>query len=124
MNASTPKQQDQLAERVRSAIGVRRNIVEKRMFGGIAFMVRGHMAFGVVHGKLMVRVGPALYDNALAEPHVAPMDFTGRPMRGMVFVRPAGIASPTALRRWLRRGMDYVDTLPRKSTAAPRSRRT
>jgi TfoX/Sxy family transcriptional regulator of competence genes len=82
--------------------------VEKKMFGGLTFMVAGRMACGVVHDELMVRVGPDGHDAALAEPHTRPMDFTGRPMRGMVYVDPAGVASDADLASWLDRAISVA----------------
>ena len=84
------------------------------MFGGLAFMARGHMCCGLVQAKLMVRVDPQAYDRLLQEPHVRPMDFTGRPMRGFLYVEPAGVASAPALRKWIGRGLAFVKHLPPK----------
>jgi TfoX/Sxy family transcriptional regulator of competence genes len=94
-----------LAERIRTALRGRDDVVEKKMFGGITFMVAGRMACGVVHDDLMVRVGPDGHDEAIAEPHARPMDFTGKPMRGMVYVAPAGVATDDALRGWVERAV-------------------
>lgn len=88
---------------------------EKKMFGGLAFMCRGHMAVGIVGSSLMARVGPQAHDAALARPHVRPMDFTGRPMNGYVFIDPPGIESDAELAGWVRRCLDFVATLPPKS---------
>ncbi len=71
-----------LAERIRGILDNRRDVSERRMFGGIAFMIRGHMSVGIVKDDLMVRVGPETYDNLVRQPHSRPMDFTGRPMKG------------------------------------------
>jgi TfoX/Sxy family transcriptional regulator of competence genes len=94
-----------LADRIRTALRGRDDVVEKQMFGGLTFMVAGKMACGVVHDDLMVRVGPDGDGPALAEPHTRPMDFTGRPMRGMVYVDPAGVASDADLARWVERAV-------------------
>ena len=101
-----------LAERVRAALKRSRGIGEKKMFGGLAFLLDGKMCCGIVRKELMVRVGPKLYDEALREPHVRPMDFTGRPMRGMVFVAPAGLRTDAALRGWIDRAKHFVRSLP------------
>jgi TfoX/Sxy family transcriptional regulator of competence genes len=106
---------EELAERVRTALDDVRDVREKRMFGGIAFMVGGHMACGIVGDELMLRLGEDAADAALDEPHVRPMDFTGRPMRTMVFVRSTGIASQAALKSWVGRALRYVQTLPAKT---------
>jgi TfoX/Sxy family transcriptional regulator of competence genes len=97
-----------LAERIRTARGGRDDVVERKMFGGIAFMVGGRMACGVVHDDLMVRVGPNGNDAALAEPHTRPMDFTGRPIRGMVYVAPSGVVTDADLSRWVDRAVDVA----------------
>lgn len=97
-----------LATRVRTALRGREDVLEKKMFGGLTFMVAGKMACGVVHEDLMVRVGIDGHDSALAEPHARPMDFTGRPLRGMVYVDPAGVASDADLARWVDRGVDVA----------------
>jgi hypothetical protein len=81
------------------------------MFGGIAFMARGHMACGIVGDDLMVRLGEDAADAALDEPHVRPMDLTGRPMRTMVFVAPAGCAGD-GLGRWVDAAVSHTRTLP------------
>jgi TfoX/Sxy family transcriptional regulator of competence genes len=94
-----------LADRIRRMLATRDDVEERRMFGGIAFMVAGRMACGVIHDDLMVRVGPDGHDDALAQPHARPMDFTGRPMRGMVYVAPAGIATDEGLARWVDRAV-------------------
>ena len=103
-----------LAGRVRRALSRRRGVSEKKMFGGLAFMLHGHMCCGVVKDRLMVRVGPKAYEHALAEPHARPMDFTGRPMTGMVFVAPAGLATDAALARWIGRAVAFGSSLPPK----------
>ena len=103
-----------VAERVRSAVKRSPGVVEKRMFGGIAFMVRGNMCCGVIGDRLMVRVGPAGYEAALSRPHARPMDFTGRPMKGMVCVEPAGFASTGDLKGWIGRAMEFALSLPAK----------
>ena len=82
------------------------------MFGGLAFMARGHMCCGLVRARLMVRVGPNEYERLLAEPHARPMDFTGRPMRGFLYVEPAGGATARALRTWVGRALAFADSLP------------
>ena len=106
-----------LAERIRTALRGRDDVVEKQMFGGITFMVAGRMACGVVHDDLMVRVGPEGHDEAIAQPHARPMDFTGKPMQGMVYVAPAGVATDDALRSWVDRAVSVA------TAVAPRKRR-
>ena len=111
---------ERLAERVRRALEKREDVVEKQMFGGVAFMIRGHMCCGIVRGSLMVRVDPVLADRWLREAHVRPMDFTGRPMRGFLFVDAAGLVSAPALRKWIARATEFVETKPVKATGSPR----
>lgn len=79
---------EQLAIRLRSVYAVHKGVVEKKMFGGIAFMVRGHMSCGIVDRTLMARVGPEQYAKALARAHAREMDFNGRSMKGFVYVDP------------------------------------
>ena len=103
-----------LAERIRGALRGRDGVTERKMFGGIAFMVGGNMAVGVIRDDLMVRVGPDAHDEALAQPHVRVMDFAHRPMKGMIYVAPAGVATDPELARWVDAGADFAETLPPK----------
>jgi len=103
-----------LADRVREALAPRGGASERKMFGGIAFMIGGNMAVGVIEDDLMVRLDPADAAQALAEPHVRPMDFTGRPMKGMVFVDSAGTESDDGLAAWVDAGADHAASLPPK----------
>jgi TfoX/Sxy family transcriptional regulator of competence genes len=100
-----------LADRIRRAIGPRDDVTEKKMFGGLAFLQGGKMFCGIASGDLMVRIGPDRYEAALAETHVRPMDFTGRPMKGYVFVGPDGCRTEKAVRKWVARGAEFVATL-------------
>src|SRR5688572_3041589 len=88
------------------------------MFGGIAFLLDGKMFIGIANDDLMVRVGPDRHDEALARPHVRPMDFTGRPMRGYVFVAPAGIRDARALTRWIDWSAAFVATVEKQPKTA------
>ena len=103
-----------LAARVRRVLAAHAGIREQKMFGGLCYMLDGNMAVGVETDRLMVRVGPAAYDGALAKPHARPMDFSGRPMRGFVWVDAAGVRDSRALRRWIQRGLDFAGSLPPK----------
>jgi TfoX/Sxy family transcriptional regulator of competence genes len=103
-----------LAERVREALVGRAEVSERKMFGGIAFMLGGNMAVGIVGDDLMVRLDPEDAQRALAEPQVRPMDFTGRPARNMVFVDSEGTASDEDLAAWVDAGADYASSLPPK----------
>ncbi len=84
------------------------------MFGGLAFMVNGHMCCGIVGEDLVVRTGVGTYHEALSQPHARPMDFTGRPMRGFVYVGPRGYQSTSMLSSWIQRGLGFVLSLPPK----------
>lgn len=108
---------EHLAERVREALGKRRDVAEKKMFGGIAFMVRGHMSCGIVGSSLMVRIDPAGEEKMLRERGAKPMDFTGRPMRGFLYVEPSGLAGAAALRKWIGRAVDFAESRPKKTAA-------
>lgn len=111
-----------LAERIRGVLNDQPGTTEKRMFGGIAFLVKGHMSVGIVQDKLMVRVGPEVYERVLRERHARKMDFTGRPMKGFVYVVPSGYESDADLQRWVGMGVQYVLGLPaqavRRKTAS------
>jgi TfoX/Sxy family transcriptional regulator of competence genes len=102
---------EKLADRIRQAVGPRPDVTEKKMFGGLAFLKDGKMFVGIVKADLMVRVGPQRYDAALAQAHVRPMDFTGRPMVGYVFVGPGGCRTEKAVKTWVDRGAAFVATL-------------
>ena len=104
-----------LAERIRVALTGTTGVSEKRMFGGIAFMLHGHMFVGVVDSTLMARVGPEQYDAALSRPYVREMDFTGKPLRGYVYVDPAGIRTAIDLQAWTKKCVRFVSTLPKKA---------
>lgn len=111
------------AERVRRILSNCPDVVEKKMFGGLCFMVNGGMCCGLTSTALMVRVGPDLYDDALAQPHARPMDFTGRPLAGMVYVDPAGYRSDATLARWVQRGVDFVSRIPARKPVAKRPKK-
>ena len=87
---------------------------ERKMFGCLCFLLGGNMSFGIVGNELMVRVGPDAYPEALSLPHARDMDFTGRPMRGMVFVSEDGISEDEDLDEWLNRGIVFARSLPPK----------
>ena len=106
---------EHLAGRVRSALAGQEGLTERKMFGGLAFMLDGHMACGIVKEELMLRLGPESAAAALDRPHVRPMDFTGKPMAGMVFVAPEGLRGG-ALRRWVDQATAFARTLPPKQT--------
>ena len=102
---------ESLAERVRDLFDGAPDVVEKKMFGGVAFMVAGNMACGIIGDDLLVRVARDDYDSTLALPYARQMDMTGRPMRGFVVVDAEGLAEDTDLEEWVDRGVDFVQTL-------------
>ncbi|MBK7196967.1 MAG: TfoX/Sxy family protein [Myxococcales bacterium] len=108
------------AARVRAILAKRgHEVVEKKMFGGVCFMVRGHMCCGFANRSLMLRVGKAAYLDALDRPHARPMTFTGRPLAGFVYVDPAGYKTDAQLAAWIERGTDFVATLPLRVASKP-----
>jgi len=109
-----------LASRIREIFAGENDVTEKKMFGGIAFMVKGHMAAGIVGDDLMLRIGEEGYKAALKRSHVRPMDFTGRPMRGMIYVGAAGIKTREALSTWLDKAAANARSLPPKKAKKPR----
>ena len=113
---------EKTAERVRRILSLRLDVVEKKMFGGLCFMVNGGMCCGLTSTAFMVRVGPDRYEEALAQPHARPMNFTGRPLTGMVYVDPAGYKTDVALAKWVQRSVDFVSGLPEKKSSRPRRR--
>lgn len=101
-------------------LATRHGVSQKRMFGGLTFLVGGHMSCGIVGDELMVRVGPLAYDAALARRHTREMDFTGRPLKGYVYVAREGLRTPRAVRAWVERGVTFAQSLPPKSRRARR----
>lgn len=110
-----------LAERVRDALSAVPDLAEIKMFGGLCFTVRGHMAVGVNGDDLMVRLPSEEGEAALSEPGARPMDFTGRPMRGFLFVGPDGLRTERELRALVDRSVAYASSLPPKK---PKKRRS
>lgn len=109
-----------LLDRVRRALAREPGVAERRMFGGVCFTVNGNMACGVQKTDLVVRVGPDAHADALRERFVRPMDFTGRPMKGYVYVAREGLADPRSLRKWIQRGVRVAGSLPRRSKSTTR----
>ena len=105
---------EQLAERIRSIVGADPGLTERKMFGGIAFMLNGNMFCGITREDLMARVRPDRFEEALASPGARPMDFTGRPSKGMVFVGPLGYTTEAQLRSWVEQTLEYARSLPAK----------
>lgn len=103
-----------VAERLRELFANHPGVTEKKMFGGLAFMYRGHMLVGIIGESLMARVGAAEHAAALKRPFVREMDFTGKPMKGYVYVDPAGFESDADFKRWVERCLSFNATLPAK----------
>lgn len=101
-----------LATRVRDSLRDQPCLTERKMFGGIAFMLHGRMCCGVIHDDLVLRLGAEGADEALGQPFTRLMDFTGRPMTGYVYVAPGGTATAAALHAWVRRAVLFADSLP------------
>ena len=103
-----------LAARIRDVLHDETRVIEKKMFGGLCFMVGGHMCVGVVGDELMVRVGPDAYDKEVSRKHARPMDFTGKPMKGMVYVAAPGLRTTRELSAWVGRGVKFARSLPKR----------
>jgi len=114
---------ERLADRVRDLLAGDPALSERKMFGGLAFMLDGNMCCGIVGDRLMLRLGADRAEKALERANVHPMDFTGRPMTGMVFVAPEGLRGK-ALRTWVEQATGFARTLPpkRPSGGAPQAR--
>ena len=108
------------AARVRRLLSGRDDVVERKMVGGLSFLVNGNMCCGVTDRALMVRVGAKGREQALREPHVRPMQLGGRTLSGFICVEPAGFAADDALASWVQRGLDFVSGLPAKPVRASR----
>jgi len=104
-----------LVERIREALADVPDIGEKRMFGGVCFTLRGNMMCGVVKDELMVRVGQDAHQSSLSRPHAREMDFTGKPMKGYVFVESQGLSEDDGLMFWIEQGRRFVDLMPAKA---------
>jgi TfoX/Sxy family transcriptional regulator of competence genes len=105
---------EQLADRVLTALAGRDGITERKMFGGVGFMLNGNMCCGVHGPDLIVRLGQEDGDRALDEPHARPFDLSGRPMTGWVFVAADATRSNEGLEAWVDRAVNYVSALPPK----------
>jgi len=106
------------AERVRQLLSGRSDVAEKKMVGGLSFLVNGNMCCGITGMALMVRVGAEGREQALREPHVRPMLFADRALSGFICIEPEGYATDDALASWVRRGLAFVSGLPAKPVRA------
>ena len=105
---------ESVAQRIREVMADKVGVTEKKMFGGIAFMLNGNMCSGVINNELMLRVGPDGYEQALNRPHARKMDFTGKPMKGFVYVGVEGFESDADLENWIELAYQFVMSLPAK----------
>jgi TfoX/Sxy family transcriptional regulator of competence genes len=111
-----------LFSRVNQCLRSKSGFEHKKMFGGICYLKRGNMVIGIVEDMLMVRVGPKNYEKALKQKHVKEMDFTGRPMKGYVFVQKEGLKNSAQIKKWIELALEFSATLPKKS--APKNENT
>ena len=105
---------EKLADRIRKAFARRKGITEKKMFSGLSFLLNGKMCCGVLEDVLVARVNPEGAEKLLEKPHVRPMDFTGRPMKGFLYVSSGGHKTDKQLVSWIERSIDFVLSLPAK----------
>ncbi|MSR07048.1 MAG: TfoX family protein [Gemmatimonadetes bacterium] len=105
---------EKLAKRIRKTLGKKRGLVEKKMFGGIAFLLNGNMCVGVHKDALIARVDAAETDTLLKEKDTRHFDLTGRPMKGWILVGPGGVATDAGLGKWVMRCVAYAGALPKK----------
>src|SRR5262245_55472751 len=105
-----------LAARVRRILSPVAGFSEKKMFGGLCFLIRGDMCCGVLKAELVLRLEPERAQEVLSRPHTRPMDFTGRPLKGFVFIQAEGLASDRQLRDWVSMALTFVRSLPAKPT--------
>lgn len=105
---------EKLVARIRRHYAGEAGVIEKKMFGGVTFLVNGNMACGVTGDVLVVRVGADAYEAALGEPHARPCDFTGRPLKGMLMVDAPGWSNARRLAEWVERGVAFARSLPAK----------
>ena len=103
-----------LAARIRDALARKKNVEEKKMFGGVGFLLNGNMLVGVWKDSLIARLGPEQGDEALLEPHVKVFDITGKPMKNWILVEPEGIVEDNQLKDWIQRAVKFVGKLPKK----------
>jgi TfoX/Sxy family transcriptional regulator of competence genes len=105
---------EELGERIRQELARRKGIEEKKMFGGIGFLLNGNLLVGVWKDSLIVRLGPEEGEEALKEPHVSEFNITGRAMKGWVLVAPEGVEADEELSGWVQRAVEFVGKLPAK----------
>lgn len=106
---------ERLAGKIRVLLAERRGVSEKKMFGGLSFLIGGRMCVGIIDDDLVVRVGAEQHEKALALPSARPMDFTGRPMKGFVYVGPGGWQKDATLKKCVDMSVSFVSLLPKKA---------
>ena len=118
------------ADRLRAALSTvlkqapARSLEEKKMFGGLAIMVDGHMCVGIIENRVVARIGPDNYADAIGQEHVGPMDFTGRPMKGWLYLMPPVVQDAAALEHWVELARAFVAGLGPKKPRKQRTRRS
>jgi TfoX/Sxy family transcriptional regulator of competence genes len=105
-----------LADRIRSIFNGTTEFSERKMFGGLSFLVNGQMCCGILKNDLVLRLTPEQADSALRQPHTRPMDFTGKPMKSMIYVSPLGTDSDQALEAWVRSAVKVARSAPSKKS--------
>jgi TfoX/Sxy family transcriptional regulator of competence genes len=105
---------EKLAERLRQQLAPVLGVVEKRMFGGVSFLLNGNMCYGVHKDALIVRLAPEASEAALRQPHTRIFDLTGRPMKGWLLVEAGGVNTAARLKQWVKQGVAYAESLPSK----------
>jgi len=100
--------EEKLAFRVSESLEGIKGITKKKMFGGLCFLLNGNMLYGIAKGKLVARIGPETYESSLKQKYARPMDFTGKPLRGMVYVLPDGIKTKSSLKKWMDKSLDFA----------------
>lgn len=105
---------EQLAARIAEVLKGKRTVSQRKMFGGLCFLLNGNMLCGIAKGKLVARVGPEYYEDALRSKYAMLMDCTGKSLKGMIYVLPKGVESKASVRKWVEKSLAYVQTIPKK----------
>jgi TfoX/Sxy family transcriptional regulator of competence genes len=105
---------EELAKRIRVMLKTESDVMEKKLFGGIGFLVNGNMACGVNKQDLILRLSESDFESAMRQPHIRIFDMTGRPMKGWVMISAEGCKSDKALRSWIEKGIEFAKSLPPK----------
>lgn len=108
---------ESLAQRLRHILKGHHGFLEKKMFGGVGFLLQGNMCVGIWKNSLIARIDPDQYESALSQTHVQEFDITGRPMRGWIMIDPDGLDTDDQLFHWVQAAIDFVGALPKKPPA-------